>query len=304
MPSIGLMTRERFCGSSRPRGVGGLVCRSLSVAFPTVISVFAAVEPTSPSWTDQLSAWAATAAAVGALATVLVAMVAVIYAKRQVDGLRQQVTDAQVARREQAQPYIVAYAEVSAGQPHFIDLVIRNLGVTGAHNVRLSCSPELQRSASGGVGAEPVMFPEAFPFLAPGQEWRTFWDSDIDRKRAELPDRYEFTAAFADSLGVEHITRSVLDWSMFRHRMWPERRSTHDIAKVLDDMRKTLHAWASRDDVVRVATYDGEAYDRRMAAERAQAEAHHRELVQEVHEAQRRWAEQQAVGDDGQAPSA
>jgi hypothetical protein len=209
--------------------------------------------------------------AVAALLTFGVAVVAAIYAKRQID-------DARAARREEAQPYVVVYAEVTPDKPHFADVVIRNLGKTGASNIRLTCTPELQRSARGGQGIEPVPFPTSLIFLAPGQEWRTLWDFGPDHARAQgIVDRYEVTAAYTDYLGKEHSTPSVLDWAFFRERVWVSNKTVHEAAEALDRIAGVLKSWAQRNDVVKVATYDGAAYDQRVA----EGEQRHRDAMRE-----------------------
>jgi hypothetical protein len=97
----------------------------------------AAVEPAGDPtpWTDVVSAIGAIVAAVAAVATVVVAIVAALYAKRQLTGLREQLTvagaqldEARTLRREQAQPYVVAYARPNPVHSETIDIVVRIFG--------------------------------------------------------------------------------------------------------------------------------------------------------------------------------
>src|SRR3712207_2640400 len=95
------------------------------------VSAAASEAATDPSWTDVVSALGAVVAALAAVATVIVAVVAALYAKRQVEGLREQLTlagkqvegaqdqlkEARTLRREQAQPYVVVYAVPSRVNP-------------------------------------------------------------------------------------------------------------------------------------------------------------------------------------------
>lgn len=65
--------------------------------------------------------WSAIAAWVGLLLVAVAALVAFF-----------QLRLGQHLRAEQAQPYVVIYAEDNAAHPHFIDLIVKNFGATAA----------------------------------------------------------------------------------------------------------------------------------------------------------------------------
>jgi len=266
-------------------GVAANVARvpSLVASVPAVVSTGA---PTGPLWTDVASAWAAITAAFFALATFVVAVVAASYAKGQVAGARAQLGQARELAEEQARPYVVIYTrtrdEIS---PHLVDLVIENLGVTGARDVTITAIPPLTRSepgATAGSGGEAVALPAAVPFLAPRQRWQTYWDSGLQRKDSGLPDRFAVTISYRDSRAAQHSEVFVLDWNTYIGRMWPTEKTVHHAAVALGEVAGTLSAWANRDDVVRVATYDGEDLDRRQARESARRHREHQELLRRV----------------------
>jgi len=258
-----------------------------------------AAEPAGDAqpWTDVVSAIGAGVAAVAAVATVVVAIVAALYAKRQLGGLRDQLAvasaqldEARTLRREQAQPYVVVSAVNNRVTPHVSEVVIQNLGTTGARDVRISCSPPLVRTDQRG-GAQEVRLPEVIPFMAPGQEWRTFWDHGVERARDiyDLPDRYEVTVTYRDSFGEPHRTPSVLDWGVFRHRMWTTEKTVHHATKELEQIRTALQSLAGPRRIQRVAVYDGPQRDRDAAEEEKESMRHLAEIDAEVAEAQVRW---------------
>ncbi|TFV52090.1 MULTISPECIES: hypothetical protein [Geodermatophilaceae] len=262
-------------------------------------STNAAAEPAGDptAWTDVVSAVGAGVAAFAALATVVVAIVAARYAKGQVDGLRkqldvagEQLEEARTLRREQAQPYVVVSAVTNRVSPHVSEVVIQNLGTTGARDVTISCSPPLVRTDQHG-GAQEVQLPETIPFMAPGQEWRTFWDVGTERARDiyDLPDRYDVTVTYRDSLDVSHTTPSVLDWGVFRHRMWTTEKTVHHATKELEAIRTALQSLAGPRRVQRVAVFDGPQLDRDAAEAEKESMRHLAELDAEVEQAQVRW---------------
>ncbi|MGY1697034.1 hypothetical protein ACI780_19200 [Geodermatophilus sp. SYSU D00814] len=260
----------------------------------------AATAASEPTWTDVVSAVGAGIAALAAVATVAVAVVAALYARRQVIGLRDQLTvaseqleEARTLRREQAQPYVVMSAVPNRVTPQAIEVVIQNLGTTGARDVTIACTPALVRTDQQG-GAQEVPLPSSIPFLAPGQEWRTFWDNSVERAqdRYKLPDRHDVAITYTDSFGDQHTTPSVLDWGVFRHRMWMNERTIHHAAAELKSVSQSLKKLAQPDGVQRVAVYDGPQLEQKRAETRAEAMRRHDELVAEVEEAQVRYQQE------------
>lgn len=210
-----------------------------------------------PTWADQLGAWMA-------VATVVLAIAAIIYAAIQVNEAkkaRQQAADLEV---ERSQPYVVAYMEPSEASKMFIDFVVKNYGLTAARDVVIQIDPAPRRSFDG----EEVAIPSTVPILAPGQEWRSSWDNSRDRLDSELPDRHVGTVTFS-GIGPSALKSPiVLDWSVYKARRWIEVYGKHDAAKALRDIRSYLKTWSEGPQGgLRIYTRDGDARDKRLAAD-------------------------------------
>lgn len=258
------------------------------------------VVPTDPGndsipWTDVLSAWSAFGAAIFGLITLVVAIVAARYAKGQLDGLRRsldvaagqltvasdQLEEARTLRREQAQPYVVMSAAPYQAMPEFLEVVIKNFGTTGARDVVISCTPPLVRTDQNG-GSEEVKLPSTIPFLAPGQEWRTFWDSGRERsqdKYDHLPTRHEVAITYLDSFDEPHTTPSVLDWDLFTSREWLVEKGVHQGVGQLEKIQKDLHKIAVPQQMTKVAIYDGPEQDQKRTDALANARRLHEEMT-------------------------
>lgn len=187
--------------------------------------------PVSPAsdvtWADAMQGW-------GTMLTFVVAAVAALVAWHQ-------FKDARNLRREQAQPYVVVYAEPSSVRARFIEVVIKNFGTTGARDLEITTSPPLQRTnPGGGEGIETVHLPDGTPFMAPGQEWRTLWDLGPRREASDLPDRHDVSVSYTDSYKKRHTTKSVLDWSLFRGRMNIGMKNINDVVAQLETIARVL----------------------------------------------------------------
>lgn len=174
-----------------------------------------------------------------------------------------QVRVARAVREEQAQPYVVAFMEPSQADQQIIDFAVKNFGTTAAHNVRIDCHPSLSRTSSNKTqGSEPVKLFDVMPVLVPGQEWRIFWDSSIQRRDARLPDRYDVTIFYEDSRGkAMKPTKAILDWSVYRSRMWVETYGQHHSAKALREISSLMKNWKEFGGGLRVYVRDGDGKD-------------------------------------------
>ncbi|MGY1712518.1 hypothetical protein ACI8AC_23705 [Geodermatophilus sp. SYSU D00758] len=233
-------------------------------------------------WLPNLAVWTPNDwTAFGTNLTALVAIAAGAVAWRQLGEARR-------LRKEQAQAYVVCYAEKTPGHLHAVDIVIRNFGLTAARDITVVVSPPLMRSGHAGRPPEAVVVPDQLPVLVPGQEWRTWWDLGTERVDSGLDGRYEVVIRYRDSQGKKlPPTPSVLDWADFESRQFVVTRGLHDAATALQEVSKTLKSFK---DGPRggVAAYvrDGDAADQRRRERYQEQLARHDEMKRRLLPAQ------------------
>ncbi|MDV7255707.1 MULTISPECIES: hypothetical protein [Rhodococcus] len=167
-----------------------------------------------------------------------------------------QVSEARKTRDEQAQPNVVVFAQTNETHWQVLELVVRNYGSTPAYDVEMSFEPDLAvtpyTDQSTGQRVELLKFPRTIPFLAPGQEWRTVWDSAwrrAEHKRATgevVQSQSEASVTFRDSRGRKFATRSILDWDAMDHATRITVKSIHHVATNLDKQLKELNRSAKK----------------------------------------------------------
>lgn len=233
------------------------------------------------AWTDPWSPEAWTA--IAAWTTLAVALAAAI-------GAFKQLGEARRTREEEAQPYVVVFMEPTIS-PEFIDLVIRNLGKTAAYSVKLTSSPPLTQT--DGSSTTELWLPEEIPVLVPGQEWRTFWNTAIDRKGKDLPTAHAVEVTYTDSRGKPLTLNSSLDWSVYQGRQWIDQKGLHDAAKALGEIAKVLPKWTnSLNGGLAVYSRDGDAWDQHRSEQLKEAK---RRSEEREAERQRRLADDAAT---------
>ena len=230
-------------------------------------------------WLPDLAAWRPEDwSAFGTNVTAFIAVGAGLVAWRQLHEARR-------LREEQAQPYVVCYAEKTSGHDQSVDIVIRNFGSTVARDVMLTVEPTLMRSGHAGGESEPVHLPPLIPALVPGQEWRTWWDLGTERVDfPDLHDRHEVLVTYRDGKGKSlPPTPSVLDWRDFATREWVVTKGVHEVASALEDIRRTVKSFQnSGRGGMAVFVRDGDAADHRQREAMAAAKAQHQELKRQL----------------------
>ncbi|WAJ43540.1 hypothetical protein OK015_20370 [Mycobacterium sp. Aquia_216] len=116
-------------------------------------------------------AWAAW----GIWVTAGIAAVAAYLALRQLREMR-------LTRERVAQPNVVVYADLNHQDWHYLDFVVKNFGETPAYGIRLTLPPldvVPWDNLATGDRVTSLYLPESIVVLAPGQEWRTMWESGI-----------------------------------------------------------------------------------------------------------------------------
>ncbi|MCT7656829.1 hypothetical protein [Mycobacterium deserti] len=206
--------------------------------------------------------WSAIAAWVAVAVGIVTVLVAGRYAKQQVAKAQEQIDEARRTREEQAQPNVVMYAEPNAVDWQLLEVVIKNFGTTPAYDIVPIVDPPLQslpNMISDGKNYE-IPIPVSIPILAPGQEWRTFWDSAVERREKERDIQAEIIGSWQggpptgtdfaplvsermpkakhnvkvqywDSQKKMHVTLGFLDFDMLKGSIRPKHYGVHDIAK-------------------------------------------------------------------------
>jgi hypothetical protein len=137
-------------------------------------------------------------------------------------------------------------------------------GPTAAYDVKVELDPWPKRTRDG----KDVQLPEVIPVTAPRQEWRTYWFEGSARMDADLPDRHGGKVTF---LGVERLalhSDAILDWSIYKSRIWTVMNGIHDLTQAVRSMRDTQKKRSENiHGALKVFSRDGDAKDERFAEE-------------------------------------
>ena len=176
---------------------------------------------------------------------VCVTIAALVYAWRQFQRAKDEGEDL-------AKPNVAMFMEPSASDWHLVELVVKNFGQKPAYGIKFEFAnpPTVPRYESADhdnyVDIVPLKLPAEIPYLAPSQEWRTVWDSALDRKQLgeSISSRFAGAVAFYDQPNSsrqgktkgkrtthQYRTPAVLDWATLHPVERLELLTNHDLAR-------------------------------------------------------------------------
>jgi hypothetical protein len=158
---------------------------------------------------------------------------------------REMVRVTERAWKAQTRPYVVVELDPNRLFHHYY-LVIRNTGVTAAHNVAFTIDPQLESTfdSTGFPPANAGPFANGIPTLAPGAELPIYLDHAIDRDPRALQDRYDFTIHYEDDDGEGFTGRSSIDLASARNVLSADRRGDiRDAVKALESIANAIEMW-------------------------------------------------------------
>lgn len=193
----------------------------------------------------KAEAWSA----LGTWATVIVAATAAYLALRQ-------VYEAKATRESARQPHVVAFLDMNPKNWQWFDLVIKNFGPTTAYNieVKLRDLKVVPYKTTQGVDISELYIPKTIATLVPDQEWRTIWDSAIDREeyKPKLVAQYTGHLEYSENMdpnAKRHKSPISLDTDMFRNSMrFSDEQRSNPVAEVLSQIATTLTQYQNEND--------------------------------------------------------
>ncbi|MUL44717.1 hypothetical protein FZI85_18555 [Mycobacterium sp. CBMA293] len=200
----------------------------------------------SQRWDDLTGLGSGSWLAIAAWAALAFGVVVLVLVNRQLSKNRQ-------LKQDQVRPQVTIFMEPHASDWHLIELVVRNFGQTAAHNISFDFTnhPTVaiyeDSDHDGELDVTELRLPSELSVLAPGQEWRTIWDSAISREElgGSIRSRFEGTLTYYDMPAPapgkkasrfgpkphEFESKAVLDWATLQPVQRLELMTTHDLAK-------------------------------------------------------------------------
>jgi hypothetical protein len=109
------------------------------------------------------------------------------------------LTEMRDARDAESAPYIVAYIDIPYDKAGLLYFVLKNVGRSVAHDIRMEFDPPLVNTLKIGIDKMP-MFTNGIGSLPPGHELKTFFDGGISYFAAGLPKYYKVRISYTGGM--------------------------------------------------------------------------------------------------------
>lgn len=187
-----------------------------------------------------------------------------------------QVREARLSREDQARPFVIVDFDLSV--PPFIHLVVKNIGKTMAHRVRIQTDPPLASTFDKDGQRDPVgrlrLFTEEIPTLAPEREIRTLFDSFPARTEQQMEEVYLVRVTYEGERGRTYVDEMVLDLGVYAKISYIEQKTIHDVHTQLKKIATAVDRWGAgigQGSGILVVTRDEKRKDQDLAIRRLEA---------------------------------
>lgn len=170
--------------------------------------------------------------------TFWVALEAIAVVGTVVYGIKQYL-EMRSAREEQERPYVIVDFEVV---DWLIDVVVSNIGAGAAKDVTFAFNPELVASDDRNLSESFWLFKEGAGFLAPGKKVSTLFDASNQYFASGKPFLFDVHISYKDIRGKAWGTSMKLDLSMYKGRLFVQRKGVHEIAESMQKLEQRVQS--------------------------------------------------------------
>jgi hypothetical protein len=140
-------------------------------------------------------------------------------------------------RKAQERPYVIVDFDVA---DWLIDVAAVNIGAGAATDVKFSFKPELIDSDNRNLSQSFWLFKEGAAFLPSGKRIATLFDGANRYFGSGKPLRFQVDISYRDTQGDPWATSMTLDLSMYKGRLYVQRKGIEDVAEALEKLEKHI----------------------------------------------------------------
>jgi len=150
------------------------------------------------------------------------------------------VSETRKMREAQTEPKISATIQPREEWINLIDMVIQNIGLGPAYNVKFKVKPDFEY-AKGRFLSELGFMKNGLRYLAPNQKLQFFLTSMIENFEEKTKKPFEIKVTYQDSMGKKYEDVYVIDFSQLIGLSRLGKPPLHTIAKNIEKIQKDLH---------------------------------------------------------------
>lgn len=143
---------------------------------------------------------------------------------------------------EDNRPYIIVLLEPSEASMQLFNIIIKNIGMTSAKNIRIHFSPDHNiQMGTFDQSVNELNILKNISFLPPDKEISVFFGSYVESDpKYTIKKQYSVDVSYSDIVGREYNENTTLDPREYENASRIDTNSIHDGVKTLNKIQKTL----------------------------------------------------------------
>ena len=164
------------------------------------------------------------------------------------------VSETRTMRRAQTEPRVSVTIQPREEWLNFWDIVIRNIGLAPAYDVRFKVKPDFEYE-DGKFLSHLSFLRNGLKYLEPGQTLSSFLASSADRWTQMAGQPFDIHVSYLDAAKVRHQDVFTVDFSAFADLAQLGTPPLYTIAKSIERMERCLDGLASGSYKPKIVTY-------------------------------------------------
>lgn len=143
-------------------------------------------------------------------------------------------------REAQTEPKISVTIQPREEWINFIDMVIQNIGLGPAYNIKFEVNPDFEYR-KGNFLSELGFMKNGLKYLAPNQKLQFFLTSIVENFEEKTKKSFEIRVTYQNSVGKKYEDVYVIDFSQLIGLSQLGEPSLYKIAKNIEEIQKDIH---------------------------------------------------------------
>jgi hypothetical protein len=121
--------------------------------------------------------------------------------------------ETKIMRKAQTEPNISAIIQSEDESINLIDLIIKNIGLGPAYNVKFKINPDFEDRIIGGKLSEIGFIKNGLPYFAPNQEFKIFLTTLVENYQEKIKTTFEIKITYESNIHELYSNTYLIDFS-------------------------------------------------------------------------------------------
>ena len=171
------------------------------------------------------------------------------------------VSETKKMRESQTEPKVSVTIQPREEWINFIDMVIQNIGLGPAYNIKFEVSPDFEYT-KGGFLSNLGFIKNGLGYLSPNQKLQFFLTSLSENFEVKTKKPFKIKVTYQNSLGKKYEDVYIIDFSQLIGLSQLGEPPLYKIAKNIDDIRKDIHNLSTGFNRLKVIRYTKEEVEK------------------------------------------